>query len=87
MQNSRIFRAVTPLENGCLQVEMESGSTVCLDMHRRLHSVRFGLLRDQDVFQSVTTDGNRLIFYREGSEVLEISAATFMDLLAVDRTR
>lgn len=87
MQNSRIFRAVTPMEDGCLQVEMESGSTVRLDMHRRLQSVRFGLLRNQDVFRSVTTDGYRLIFYRDGSEVLEIPAATFMDLLAVDRTR
>ena len=87
MQNSRIFRAVTPMEDGCLRVEMETGSTVCLDMHRRLQSVRFGLLRDQDVFRSVVTDGYRLIFYRDDSEVLEITAATFMDLLAVDRTR
>lgn len=87
MQNSRIFRAVTPMEDGCLQVEMESGCTVCLDMHRRLQSVRFGLLRNQDVFRSVATDGYRLIFYQNGSEVLEISTSTFMDLLAVDRTK
>lgn len=87
MQNSRIFRAVTPLEDGRLRVEMESGSTVCLDMHRRLQSVRFGLLRNQDVFRSVATDGHRLIFYRDDIEVVEISADTFMDLLAVDRTR
>lgn len=87
MQNSRIFRAVTPMEGDCLQVEMESVSTVCLDMHRRLQSVRFGLLRNQDVFRSVVTDGYRLIFYKDGSEVLEIPATTFMDLLAVDRTR
>lgn len=87
MQNSRIFRAVTPMEDGCLQVEMESGSTVRLDMHRRQQSVRFGLLRNQDVFRSVATDGYRLIFYRDGNEVLEITAVTFMDLLAVDRTR
>lgn len=87
MQKSRIFRAVKPMDDGSLQVEMESGSTVRLDMHRRLQSVRFGLLRDQDVFQSVATDGCRLIFYRDGREVLEISAETFMDLLAVDRTR
>ncbi|WP_069873868.1 hypothetical protein [Fusibacter sp. 3D3] len=87
MQNSKIFRAVTPLEDDCLQVEMESGCTVRLDMHRRLQSVRFGLLRNQEVFRSVGTDGYRLIFYQESSEVLEISAATFMDLLAVDRTQ
>ncbi|MDD4509957.1 MAG: hypothetical protein PHY23_03465 [Oscillospiraceae bacterium] len=87
MQSSRIFRAVTPMKDGCLQIEMESGSTVCLDMHRRLSSVQFGLLRNQDVFRSVATDGYRLIFYRGGSEILEISAATFMDLLTVDRTK
>ena len=87
MQNTRIFHAVTPMDDGCLQVEMESGSTVCLDMRRRLHSVRFGLLRNQDVFRSVTTDGYRLIFYQNSSEVLEISVDTFMDLLAVDRAQ
>ncbi|WP_206460495.1 hypothetical protein [Anaerovorax sp. IOR16] len=87
MQNSRIFRAVTPIEDGCLKVEMETGSTVSLDMHRRMQSVRFGLLRNQEVFQSVTTDGYRLIFYRDGEEVLEIPASIFMDLLTVDRTR
>ncbi|SMP66573.1 hypothetical protein [Anoxynatronum buryatiense] len=87
MQNSRIFRAVTPMEDACLQVEMESGCTVRLMMHRRMQSVRFRLLRHQDVFRSVATDGYRLIFYRDGNEVLEISAATFMDLLAVDRTQ
>ena len=87
MKNSRIFRAVTPMEDGWLQVEMESGSMVRLDMHRRLQSVRFGLLRNQEVFRSVATDGYRLIFYQNGSEVLEIPADTFMDLLAVDRTQ
>jgi len=87
MKNSRIFRAVTPMEDGWLQVEMESGSMVRLDMHRRLQSVRFGLLRNQEVFRSVATDGYRLIFYQDGREVLEIPADTFMDLLAVDRTQ
>ena len=87
MQSSRFFRAVTPIEDSYLRVEMESGSTVRLDMHRRLRSVRFGLLRNQEIFRSVATDGYRLIFYEEGSEVLEISATTFMDLLVVDRTQ
>lgn len=87
MQNSRFFRSVKPMDDAFLQVEMESGSTVCLDMHRRLQSLRFRLLRNKDVFQSVSTDGYRLIFYNDGSEALEISADTFMDLLAVDRTQ
>ncbi|MEA4836172.1 MAG: hypothetical protein VB133_13685 [Anaeromusa sp.] len=87
MQSGRIFHAVTPMQDGCLQVKMESGSTVHLDMHWRLQSVRFGLLRNQDVFRSVETDGYRLVFYRDGNEVLEITADTFMDLLVVDRTR
>lgn len=87
MHKSKIFHAVTPMKDDCLQIKMESGSTVCLDMHNRLQSVRFGLLRDQDVFQSVKTDGYRLIFYKDGSEVLEIVADTFMDLLSFDRTQ
>lgn len=87
MHKSKFFHAVTPMKDDCFKVEMESGSTVCLDMHNRLQSVRFGLLRDQDVFKSVKTDGYRLIFYRDGSEVLEIVADTFIDLLSVDRTQ
>lgn len=87
MENSRIFRSVVALEDSYLKVEMESGSTVRLDMSRRLQSVRFGLLRNKDIFQSVATDGYRLIFYRDGNEVMEILNTTFMDLLAIDRTR
>lgn len=87
MQNGIIFHAVTPMEGGCLQVEMESGSRVCLDLSRRMQSVRFGLLRNEDIFKSVETDGYRLIFYRDGNQVLEILADTFMDLLAIDRTQ
>lgn len=87
MEGEKMFKDVTPLENHILLVEMESGSIVSLDMSRRKMSVRFGLLQDQKIFQSVTTDGYRLIFHKGGHEVLEISTETFLDLLVIDRTK
>ncbi len=60
----RIFiLSVKPLENHILQVEFVSGSFVLLDMKSWLNSVRFGTLRDPEVWKSATTNG---LFVRFG---------------------
>lgn len=41
-----------------LQVNLENGSSIILDFSDRLHTVRFGLLINEDFFQAVTTNGH-----------------------------
>lgn len=87
MEARAIFRSVKPLPGWCLEIEMETGSTVHFDFTTRLNTARFGALQDEGVFRSVQTDGHSLLFYDNGRERVNISAQIFLDLLAVDRTR
>ena len=65
---SRI-KKVIPKEDYCLEVLLENGSSVVLNLASRLQTVRFGILADRELFGRATTDG---IYVRWGKKV-EIS--------------
>ena len=44
-------------ENYCLEVRMENGSSVVLNLESRLQTVRFGVLADRELFSRAVTDG------------------------------
>ncbi len=81
----RYFKNVHALPDYQLEVIMETGTTIHFDFRSRLNTVRFGLLRDNELFRSVRTDGNYLIFNKTGKMPVKIAAADFMDLVLVDR--
>lgn len=53
---SRIEKVI-PMENYCLEVLLENGSSVVLNLTSRLQTVRFGVLSDSELFRRATTDG------------------------------
>lgn len=53
---SRI-KAVIPQEDYRLEIQLDNGSSVILNLESRLQTVRFGMLSDKAFFQTVTTDG------------------------------
>ncbi|MDP4182112.1 MAG: DUF2442 domain-containing protein [Bacillota bacterium] len=53
---SRI-ESVVPKANYCLEVLLDNGSSVTLNMTNRLRTLRFSLLEDKEFFRQVTTDG------------------------------
>jgi len=79
------FKNVTALPGYKLKVEMGTETFIDFDFTPRLNSVRWGILKNEAVFNSVYTDGFSIIFQEEG-KAFEISADTFMDLVLVDRT-
>jgi two-component system chemotaxis response regulator CheY len=81
------FLAVKALPDYQLDVDMATGTTIHFDFRNRLGTARFGTLKDEAFFKSVTTDGNYLIFQKTGKMPVKITAAEFMDLVLVDRTR
>ncbi|MDD4493600.1 MAG: DUF2442 domain-containing protein [Eubacteriales bacterium] len=81
------FKSVKALPEYQLEVEMETGTIILFDFRSRLNTVRFGKLRDEEMFTSVHTDGLHLIFSKKGKVHLKIVAKEFMDLVLVDRTR
>ncbi len=80
------FKSVKALPEYQLEVEMVTGSNILFDFRSRLNTVRFGKLRDEEMFTSVHTDGLHLIFSKKGKVPVKIAAKEFMDLVLVDRS-
>ena len=80
------FKTVAALPDYCLKVRMRTGTTIHFDFRTRLNTARFGTLMDEELFQSVYTDGNYLIFSKTGKMTVRITAKEFMDLVLIDRT-
>ncbi|MDR3584730.1 MAG: DUF2442 domain-containing protein [Desulfosporosinus sp.] len=53
---SRI-KSVVPKEDFRLEVLLDNGSSVTLNLKSRLQTVRFGMLSDKQFFKTATTDG------------------------------
>lgn len=70
-----------------LEVIMETGTTIHFDFRSRLNTVRYGMLKDEELFRSVHTDGNYLIFKKTGRMPVKITASEFMDLVLIDRRK
>lgn len=51
------IRAVVPKDDYCLEVQLENGSSVILNLESRLQTLRFGMLSDKEFFKKATTDG------------------------------
>lgn len=70
------IKSVAAREDFRVEVLLENGSSVILNMKKRLENIRFGRLSDQTFFQKVTTDG---IFIQWDSGV-EISCSEVFQL-------
>ena len=71
------IKSVTPLDNYCLEVLLDNGSSVTLNLESRLQTVRFGLLSDKEFFRQAITDGS---FIRWGNKI-EISVSEVFQLV------
>lgn len=80
------FRSVQPLPQHKLEVVMETDTHIVFDFTSRLGTMRFGALVDDDLFNSVRTDGNCILFVKPGAVEIRIGPADFADLMLVDRT-
>ena len=70
------IKSVVPKEDYRLEVLLENGSSIILNMTNRLNTVRFGLLVDKEFFGRATTDGD---FVRWDNKI-EISASEVFQL-------
>jgi hypothetical protein len=52
------IKNVAPKDGYRVEVMLDNGSCVILNLENRLGTVRFGLLADKEFFDRVTTDGN-----------------------------
>ncbi|MEN6348715.1 MAG: DUF2442 domain-containing protein [Syntrophomonas sp.] len=71
------IKRVVPREDYRLEVLLDNGSTIILNLESRLSTVRFGLLRDKEFFARVTADGN----YIRWEDKIEISVSEVFQLI------
>ena len=75
------IKTIMPLNDWRLFVEMETGSVMVVDMSRKLDTARYGDLRDETLFRSVTTDGNAVSW---GHGRITITVRELMETVFVD---
>lgn len=72
------IRAVMPLKNYRLFMEMESGSTVTVDLSVKLGTIKYGLLENKALFNDVRTNGDYVIW---GNGRVRVSAKELMEVV------
>ena len=70
------IKKVVPQENYKLEVLLDNGCSIILNMESRLHTVRFCMLSDKEFFDNVITDGN----YIRWDNKIEISVNEIFQL-------
>jgi len=70
------IKAVIPKEDYLVEVQLDNGNGIMLNMKSRLGAVRFGILADRELFKKVTTEGNQILW----EDQVEISASEVFQL-------
>ena len=70
------IKEVVPMDDYKLDVLLDNGSSITLNLESRLQTIRFGMLADKNFFKHATTDGN---FIRWGDSI-EISVTEVFQL-------
>ncbi len=56
------IKAVLPMKDYRLLLEMKGGSTVIADLSTKLHTIKYAELVDEAFFETATTDGDYVIW-------------------------
>jgi DNA polymerase III delta prime subunit len=70
------IKSVAPKDDYRLDVLLDNGSSVTLNLESRLQTIRFGMLADRAFFERATTDGN----YIRWDNMIEISVSELFQL-------
>ena len=79
-EESPLITSVVPLKGKRLKLCLNTGSELVLDMNNRLETVRFWPLKDDRVFNSVTTDGFYLHFNIDPNYALDFTLGEAMKM-------
>lgn len=70
------IKSVIPREDYRVEVLLENGSSIILNLANRLNTIRFGMLANTEFFQRATTDGS----FVKWDNKIEISASELFQL-------
>lgn len=79
------FKCVQPLPGHKLRVETGAGNLIVFDFTPRLDATRYADLRDEELFRSVTTNGEDLVFCLPGRMSVRVSSIELLQMLAYNK--
>ena len=56
------IKSIIAKDDYMLEVLLENGCSIILNMKSRLNTLRFGMLADEDFFKTATTDGTCIVW-------------------------
>lgn len=68
---------IRPLEGYRMEVRLDNGNVVILNLESKLRTARFRQLRDKRLFDSATTDGDSIRW----NDLVEISITEILEML------
>ena len=74
------IRSVVPMKDYRLFMDMESGSSVIVDLSAKLDTIKYGELEDEQLFKKVRTDGNYVIW---GNNQVKVTVRELLDVVLV----
>lgn len=74
----RYIKSVVPLKGHRLFMEMESGSSVTVDLSVKLHTMKYKELADEALFRDVATDGDYVIW---GGGRVKLTVSELMEVV------
>lgn len=72
------IQSVSPLSDFRLEVKMTNGSSATVDFKPKFHSAKYMPLKDEEIFKSVSTDGN-YVLWKNGR--VKITAKEVIDVI------
>ncbi len=74
------IKAVVPMKDHRLFMEMESGSIVIVDLSVKLNTVKYADLANERIFRSVRTDGDCVVW---GGGRVRVTARELMEVVLI----
>jgi hypothetical protein len=74
------IRAVIPMKDHRLFMEMESGSSIIVDLSVKLDAMKYKDLADEQIFNDVETDGDYVIW---GGGRVRVTVKELMDVVLI----
>lgn len=84
MAQTKYLKSVKAVSDYQLEILTEPDAHIIIDLRSRFNTIRFMALREKELFLSAYTDGNYILFEKEGYPKVKISATEIMDLALVE---
>ncbi|MEA4946984.1 MAG: DUF2442 domain-containing protein [Oscillospiraceae bacterium] len=72
------IKTVVPMKDYRLFMEMESGSSVTVDLSCKLNTIKYAALADEEFFNTVRTDGDYVVW---GGGRLKLTVNELMEVV------